>query len=339
MTKPVAQTPFTQADLEAVSFYSIPLNVRFRGIDVREGAVIRGPAGWGEFCAFNDYGDHESLPWLHTALEAAFQGWPAPVRGVVEVNSIIPAVEPHEAHRRAREAESTTAKIKVADHPDSLKEDIARVEAVRDALGPSGHLRIDVNGLWDLETATSNIPLLDKAAGGLQYVEQPCRSIEELAAVRKRVSVPIAADESIRRAEDPLKVAVAGAADVAVIKCTPLGGVRRALEVAEAAGLPVVVSSAVETSVGMRAQVALAASIPELPYACGFGTGSLFTGDLVPRDRDMNPRAGVIAVPGGPTPPEPELLERWAMADPERVRWWEERLGRVLALHNAQVSS
>ncbi|MBF6370895.1 O-succinylbenzoate synthase, partial [Nocardia puris] len=122
-------------------------------------------------------------------------------------------------------------------HPGSLREDLERVAAVRDALGADGAVRVDANAAWDVDTAVAHIAELDRAAGGLQYVEQPCRTIEELAAVRAQVEVPIAADESIRRAEDPLRVAVAGAADVAVIKCTPLGGVRRALAVAEAAGL------------------------------------------------------------------------------------------------------
>ncbi|ADG97234.1 Mandelate racemase/muconate lactonizing protein [Segniliparus rotundus DSM 44985] len=333
---PLGSVPVARADFLSVAFYSIPLNVRFRGVTVREGVLLEGPNGWGEFCAFDDYDDQESLPWLRTALEAALEGWPAQIRRVVPVNSIIPAVGPDEARRRALSARCATAKIKVADHPDSLAEDLARVEAVRDALGPGGHVRIDVNGKWDVGTARKHIPLLDKAAGGLQYVEQPCWTIDELAAVRKAVDVPIAADESIRRAEDPLKVAVAGAADVAVVKCTPLGGVRRALQVAEAAGLPTVVSSAVETSVGLGAQLALAAALPELPYACGFGTGALLTGDLVAPEAALGPKNGSVMAPMGPLAPDPELLARWTMPDPARVQWWSDRLDRVLALHNAQ---
>ena len=174
-----------------------------------------------------------------------------------------------------------TAKVKVADHPASLADDVARVEAVRDALGPGGAVRVDANGAWDVDTAVAAVRALDRAAGGLEYVEQPCRTIDELAAVRRRVDVRIAADESIRRADDPLRVAVAGAADVAVLKCTPLGGVRRALRVAEAAGLPCVVSSALETSVGLAAELALAGALPELDFACGLGTLALLDGDLV----------------------------------------------------------
>ncbi|MGL6234673.1 MAG: o-succinylbenzoate synthase [Segniliparus sp.] len=335
---PISELPVSRSDLTDVRFFSVPMNVKFRGIVVREGVLLRGPSGWGEFCAFGDYDDHEALPWLRTALEAAFQDWPAPVRDSIQVNSIIPAVGPDEANRRAREAGSGTAKIKVADHPDSLAEDVARVEAVRDALGPRGHVRIDVNGKWDVDTALKHLPLLDKAAGGLQYVEQPCWTIEELAEVRKKTDVPICADESIRRAEDPLAVAKAGAADIAMLKCTPLGGVRRSLEIAHAAGLPVVVSSAVETSVGLAAQIALAASLPELPYACGFGTGSLLTGDLLQPEDDRNPRGGRVAAHADRPVPDPALLERWDMRDPQRRQWWAERLDRVLRLHNAAAA-
>jgi O-succinylbenzoate synthase len=330
-----ADFPVHRTDFTAIHFYSIPMNVRFRNITVREGVLLQGPAGWGEFCAFDDYDDHESLSWLHTALEAAFQGWPTFIRNSIPVNSIIPAVGPEEAYRRARQDRCTTAKIKVADHADSLAEDIARVEAVRDALGPNGHLRIDVNGKWDLDTALKYIPTLNKAAGGLQYVEQPCATIDELAKVRTHVDVPVAADESIRRAEDPLKVAVAGAADIAIIKCTPLGGVRRALSIADAAGLPAVISSAVETSIGLGAQVALAAAIANLPYACGFGTNALLSGDLVSPEHALTPRNGTIDVlPVGLTP-DPKLLDQWVMTDPQRHQWWSDRLDRVLALHNA----
>jgi O-succinylbenzoate synthase len=196
-----------------------------------------------------------------------------------------------------------------------------------------------VNGRWDLDTALKHIPILDKAAGGLQYVEQPCASIEELAKVRRHVDVPVAADESIRRADDPLKVAVAGAADIAIIKCTPLGGVRQALSIADAAGLPAVISSAVETSIGLGAQVALAAAIANLPYACGFGTNALLTGDLVAPERALTPRNGTIDVHPVGRVPDPKLLDQWVMTDPQRQQWWSDRLDRVLALHNAHSTS
>lgn len=312
-----------------VRFYAIPMTTRFRGITVREGALLRGPNGWGEFCPFDDYDDRESATWLATAVEQCTRGWPASVRDRVPINCTVPVVEPARAHEIVARSGCGTAKVKVADHPESLGEDIARLEAVRDALGRGGAIRIDANAVWDVDTAVEHIRRLDRAAGGLEYVEQPCPSIEELAAVRRRVDVRIAADESIRRAEDPLKVAVAGAADVAVIKCTPLGGVRRAMRVAEAAGLPVVVSSALETSVGLAAQLALAGALPELDFACGLGTLSLLTGDIV-RD-SFRVVDGYLPVPTQPPVPDPELLERHEMTG-DRLAWWRDRLARVLAI-------
>jgi O-succinylbenzoate synthase len=302
------------------------MRTRFRGITVREGMLIEGPAGWGEFCPFADYDDAESASWLATAVEQATVGWPAPVRDRIPINCTIPVVGPDRAQEIAATSGCRTAKIKVADHPESLAEDVARVEAVRDGLGPAGRIRVDANAAWDVDTAVACIEALDKAAGGLEYVEQPCPTIEELAAVRRRVNVPIAADESIRRAEDPLRVAVAGAADIAVLKCTPLGGVRRALQVASAAGLPCVVSSALETSVGLGAQLALAGALPEMDLACGLGTLSLLTGDVV--EDSLVPVDGFLPVPRTPAVP---LAGAFEARDPARVEWWRARLTRVRA--------
>ncbi|WP_225725858.1 MULTISPECIES: o-succinylbenzoate synthase [unclassified Nocardia] len=310
--------------------YAVPLRTRFRGITVREGMLIEGPLGWGEFCPFPEYDDREAAGWLATALEQIAVGWPEPVRDRIPVNCTVPAVDPERAHAIVTGSGCRTAKVKIADHPDSLSEDLARVEAVRDALGPAGAVRVDANAVWDVETAVANIREIDRAAGGLEYVEQPCRTIDELAEVRRRVDVRIAADESIRRAEDPLRVAVAGAADIAVIKCTPLGGVRRALRVAAAAGLPCVVSSALETSVGLAAQLALAAALPELEFACGLGTLSLFTGDLV--TDSLRQVDGYLTVPRTAPTPDPGLIEKYRHPDPERVDWWHRRLNRVLPL-------
>jgi O-succinylbenzoate synthase len=316
-------------DFDDVRFYAIPMTTRFRGITVREGALVHGPNGWGEFCPFVDYDDAVAATWLATAVEQCTVGWPAPVRDRIPINCTVPVVEPARAHEIVAKSGCGTAKVKVADHPDALDEDLARLEAVRDAVGVDGKIRIDANAVWDVETAVRQIRLMDRAAGGLEYAEQPCRTIEELAAVRRKVDVRIAADESIRRAEDPLKVAVAGAADVAVIKCTPLGGVRRAMAVAEAAGLPVVVSSALETSVGLAAQLALAGALPELDFACGLGTLSLLTGDVVADS--LTVVDGCLPVPATPPAPDPELLDRHAMTG-DRLAWWQDRLSRVLAL-------
>ncbi|NEW46088.1 o-succinylbenzoate synthase [Nocardia cyriacigeorgica] len=318
------------SEVEAVGVYAVPMRTRFRGITVREGMLVRGPLGWGEFCPFPEYDDREAAHWLATAVEQVTVGWPAPVRDRVPVNCTVPAVGPERAHAIVAGSGCRTAKVKVADHPGSLAEDMARVAAVRDALGPDGAVRVDANALWDVDTAVRHITEIDRAAGGLEYVEQPCRTIDELAAVRRRVQVRIAADESIRRAEDPMKVAVAGAADIAVLKCTPLGGVRRALEVAAAAGLPCVVSSALETSVGLSAQLALAATLPELDYACGLGTVALFEGDVVAEP--LLPVDGFLPVPPTPPVPDPDLLQRYRHPDPDRTAWWRERFDRVHAL-------
>ncbi|GLY76054.1 o-succinylbenzoate synthase [Actinoallomurus iriomotensis] len=257
--------------------FAIPMRTRFRGVTRREGALVRGRAGWGEFSPFPEYRPAECARWLAAAYEAADEGWPEPRRTRIPVNVTVPAVGPEAAHAIVRSSGCRTAKVKVAEPGQDEREDIARVEAVRDALGPGGRVRVDANGAWDPDTAVRML----RALGELEYAEQPCATLEELAAVRARVDTPVAADESIRRAEDPLRVRAADAADIVVLKVQPLGGVRAALAVAEACGLPVVVSSAVETSVGLAAGLALAAALPELPYACGLGTLSLLEGDVV----------------------------------------------------------
>lgn len=256
--------------------FAIPMRTRFRGVTRRDGMLIRGPAGWGEFSPFSEYGPKECARWLAAAREAAYEGWPEPLRTSIPVNVTVPAVDAATAHRIVRSSGCRTAKVKVAEPGQGEADDVARVEAVRDALGPGGRVRVDANGAWDPDTAVRRL----KAFGELEYAEQPCATLEELAEVRRRAETPVAADESIRRADDPLRVRATGAADVVVLKVQPLGGVRAALRVAEACGLPVVVSSAVETSVGLAAGLALAAALPELPYACGLGTLSLLAGDV-----------------------------------------------------------
>ena len=265
--------------------YSIGLRSRFRGITQRQGMVWCGPAGWAEWSPFLDYQGPELVPWLRAAEEAAECGWPAPLRSEIEVNSTIPAVGPERAHVMAQAASCRTAKVKVAERGQCLTQDVGRLEAVRDALGAYGKIRIDANGGWAVDEAVHAVRELDRF--DLEYVEQPCASVDELADLRRRlvragVHVPIAADESIRRAADPYQVARCEAADIAVLKVQPLGGVRACLGIAERIGLPVVVSSALETSIGIRAGLALAATLPELPYACGLNTVALLTDDLVP---------------------------------------------------------
>ena len=305
--------------------WSVPMGTRFRGITVREGMLLRGDAGWGEFSPFLEYDASVAAPWLRAAREAADEGWPAPLRDSVPVNVTVPAVDPQRAAEIVRSSQGCrTAKVKVAEPGQSRADEEARLEAVRDVLGPDGRIRVDANGGWDVDTAVTAIRALDKAAGGLEYVEQPVASVEDLAAVRRRVDVPIAADESIRRAEDPYRVRDLKAADVAVLKVQPLGGVRACLRIAEDIGLPVVVSSALETSVGIAAGVALAAALPELHHASGLATVQLLTDDVV--THPLLPVDG--ALPVGPVTVDPAALERLRAA-PDREAHWRARLADV----------
>ncbi len=309
--------------------FSVPMRTRFRGVTHREGVLVSGAAGWGEWSPFLEYGPAEAAAWLRAALEAAAGDWPDPVRDRVPVNVTVPAVGPEQAHALVLRGGCRTAKVKVAEPGQDLAEDQARVEAVRAALdtaGPGGSLRIDANGAWSLEEALRAVPLLDRAAGGLEYVEQPCASVEDLAACRRRVAVPVAADESIRRAADPYRVRDLEAADVAVLKVQPLGGVRACLRIAADIGLPVVVSSALETSFGIAAGVALAAALPDLPHACGLATVQLLERDLV--EAPLLPVDGWLPV-GRPTLDRAALAA--AAAGPDRVRHWEERLAAARA--------
>ena len=308
--------------------FSIPMRTRFRGITTREGMLLKGPAGWGEFSPFLDYDARVAAPWLRCALEAADEGWPAPLRASVPVNVTVPAVGPEQAAKIVRAGQGCrTAKVKVAEPGQSRAEERARLEAVRDALGPGGAIRIDANGGWSVAEAVAAIRSRDRAAGGLEYVEQPCRSVEDLALVRRRVDVRIAADESIRRAEDPYRVRDLEAADIAVLKVQPLGGVRACLRIAEDLGLPVVVSSALETSVGIAAGVALAAALPELAFACGLATVQLLTDDVV--HRSLLPVDGELPVV---RPEVDETALSRLRADDARRGAWAKRLADVVAL-------
>ena len=292
----------------------------------REGMLLEGPQGWGEFSPPDDTDEGALTRWLTAAIEAGTVGWPDPVRGRVPIAVTVPAVDPARAHEIVTQSGCGTAEVTVATRPDSLADDIARLEAVRDALGPGGAIRVDANGQWDVDTAISSIGALASAAGGLDYVEQPCRTIDELAALRRRVDVRIAADQSIRCAQHPLDVSRAGAADIAVLTCAPLGGARRALRVAEVCELPCVVSSAPETSIGLAAGLALAGALPDLSFACGLGTKALLDGDVVAPSRSLIAVDGHLPVAPMPAAPDPELLRRFAVTDAEVVARWRRRL-------------
>ena len=323
--------PPLTALLERACVVAIPMRVRFRGVDVREAVVFEGPAGWGEFAPFPEYGDEESAPWLAAGIEEAYAARPAPVRDAVPVNATVPAVPPERVPEvLARFEGCTTAKVKVAERAQTLSDDLNRLAAVRDAMGPHARIRIDANGAWDVETATE--ALRRAAAYGIEYAEQPCATVDELAELRtalarKAIDVPIAADESIRKAQDPLLVARKGAADLVIVKVAPLGGIARALEIVDACGLPAVVSSALDTSIGISAGVALAAALPALEHACGLGTVGLFVRDVAAEP--MRPGAGVLR-PRRVTA-DPGALAALA-APPERRQWWRERMARCHAL-------
>ncbi|MGE9783147.1 o-succinylbenzoate synthase [Janibacter sp. G368] len=311
--------------LDGLHVVVLPLATRFRGVQEREVALVRGPLGWGEFAPFVEYGPAEAARWLDAAIEAAWSGWPQPQRGEVPVNATVPAVAADEvAGVLARYDGCTTAKVKVAERGQALADDLDRVAAVRDVMGPGARIRVDANGGWSLTQAADALAGL--APFDLEYAEQPCADVRDLARLRVELAhqgldVPVAADESIRKAQDPLEVARLRAADVVVVKVAPLGGVRSALRIVEDCGLPAVVSSAIDSSVGLRAGVALAAALPELPHACGLGTAALLTADVT--SDPLVPAGGALAVRDVVV--EPDLLATHA-APPKRVTWWRERV-------------
>jgi o-succinylbenzoate synthase len=299
--------------------YDIAMRLRFRGQERRQGVLLEGPAGWGEFSPFPEYDAVKASRWLAAAQEATTERWPTPRRSRIPVNTTVPAVGPERAHALVAASTCRTAKVKVAEPGQSLADDLARVEAVRDALGPAGALRVDANGAWRLDEAVTALTAL--SAFNLEYAEQPVATLEDMAALRRRVDVPIAADESVRNAADPLRIAGLQAADIVVLKVQPLGGVRACLAVAEACGLPVVVSSAIETSVGIAAGLALAGALPELPYACGLGTVPLLTADVC--STSLVPIDG--ALPVLRRAPVPDLRQD-TLADEATDRWWRQRI-------------
>jgi O-succinylbenzoate synthase len=274
--------------------FQVDLKIAFRGVTSRSGLLIKGPCGWGEFSPFPEYGVEIARRWAQSAWEAATEDGPKHYRTRVPVNVTVPAVDPATARRMVLESGCSTAKIKVGAAKGGTSrafDDEARIEAVRDALGPTGRIRLDANRSWDVEMARR---LIDAwACYDLEYVEQPVPSIEEMAELRRLVDVRIAADESVRDG-DPRAIKDAGAADIVVLKVQPLGGITRSIQIAEMIGLPVVVSSALETSIGIAFGLALAAALPELDFACGLATASLLAADVV--DEPALPVDGYLEV-------------------------------------------
>jgi O-succinylbenzoate synthase len=311
--------------LDRLHVVSLPMRVRFRGITTREVALIDGPAGWGEFGPFLEYEPPEAAHWLAAGIEAAYSAPPSPRRDRVPINATVPAVPADQVPDvLARFSGARTAKVKVAEAGQSLADDVARVNAVRSVL-PT--VRVDANGGWSVDEAAAAATALT-ADGALEYIEQPCKTVPELAELRRRVDVPIAADESIRKADDPLHVVRADAADIAVLKVAPLGGAAKLLDIAKQIAIPIVVSSALDSAVGIGHGLLAAAALPELRHACGLGTGRLFVEDVVD---PVAPVDGYLPVKR--VTPEPARLEALA-APPERRQWW---IDRVSACHQKLV--
>ncbi len=321
--------PSTDELLSTARVVALPLRTRFRGVDEREALLLHGPQGWTEFSPFPEYADAEASTWLFAAIDYGWRPQPPTLRDEIPVNATVPAVPAASvAGVLARFPGCRTAKVKVAERGQTLADDVARVAAVRDALGPEGRVRVDANAAWNLDEAEHAVHAL--AEFDLEYVEQPCATIDELAELRRRIrymGIPIAADESVRKADDPLAVARAGAADLVVVKAQPLGGVTRALEIVREAGLPAIVSSALDTSVGLGMGAALAAALPDLEIDCGLGTAALLAADVT--GSPLVPVDGVIPVRRVEV--DAELLDRHR-ATPDRERWWLDRLARCRAL-------
>lgn len=323
----MAGLPDRRDILADVHVVALPLATRFRGIDVREAMLLRGPSGWTEFAPFTEYEDAEAATWLAAAIDDGWGPDPELRRDVVPVNATLPAVGPDEiAGVLDRFGATRTVKVKVAQAGQSLADDVARVRAVRERLGPAGRIRVDANGGWNVDEAEHAAHAL--APYDLEYLEQPCATVPELGELRERLhdwQLPIAADESVRKASDPLAVVDAGAADLLVVKAAPLGGIAAALRIVAASGLPAVVSSALDTSVGLAMGARLAAALPELDYDCGLGTAALLTADVTAHP--LLPREGRIPVDR--VDADRDLLERWA-APADRRAWWLARAERCL---------
>ena len=310
----------TWIDFADASVFAIPLIDPVGGVRVYEGMLIEGPQGWGEFSAPPGCDDERSGRWLTASIEAGTVGWPDPVRGRVPVAVTVPAVDPERARDIVTGAGCRTVAVRIGDPGGTLGADIARLEAVRDALGPAGAIRADVNGNWDLDTAAGAIPALDRAAGGLEFVEQPCRTLAEVSALRARIDIPVAVDQSIRDAPDPLRLPLAASADIAVLTVAALGGVRRALRIAETCGLPCVVSGALESSIGTAGGLALAGVLGDTGFASTLGVG-LLGGDIVSGGRTLLPVDGTLPVSPMPPGPDPDRLAAFAADDETAARW------------------
>ena len=316
---------------------SIPLRTKFRGLTERELLVFEGSNGWSEWAAFTEYQDEEAATWLQAAIEWGFDELPEPVRKLVPVNAILPAVPTNEVAKvLGRAGKFSTVKIKVADPKQSLADDLERILEVKD-LFPEAKIRLDANGGYSVEMALELIAQLERNSIELEFFEQPVATIAELAELRVEIAkrgatVKIAADESVRKSSDPLAVELAGAADLLVLKSAPLGGVRNALDIANSSKLEICASSAMQSSIGLAAELHFAACLPALNFDAGLGTGHLFGGDL--SANRLIPVDGFIEVR------RPEINTSALdilKAEDHRYDWWIarlERCSRILGLES-----
>jgi O-succinylbenzoate synthase len=316
--------------LASLRVVALPMKTKFRGLTVRETALFRGPHGWGEFAPFIEYDATESLPWLESAIEAATTDFSVGVRNSIPINATVPASDDEREIERILSwyPGVNTVKIKVG---TGIREDLVRIARVRKHL-PDAKIRVDVNGSWSVDDAVFNIRTIygEVAGTSLEYVEQPVATLFELKELKERliVDVKIAGDEVLRKASDPFAVNLEGAIDVLMLKVSPLGGIKRSLELAAHHNLPVVVSSALESAVGISYGLRLASSLPQLNYACGLATGALFESDLatIPISSGaMNVSAPEI---------DDERFQRFA-ASQERLEWWRNRITEVWKLRRA----
>ena len=299
--------------LGSLKVVALATKTDFRSVTSREVALFEGPMGWGEFSPFLEYSYEESVPWLLSAVEAAFAKTPEPLRNRISINATMPALDnPDEiAEILSSFTGAKTVKIKVG---TDIEADLARIKHVR-RLRPDASIRIDVNGLWSVDQACAFL----EQVGEIEYVEQPCFTIEELRELKQRTDVRIAGDEIIRKAKDPFKVDLSGAVDVLMLKVAPLGGITRAMEIAVHHQLPVAVSSALESAVGISHGLKLAAALPTLDFACGLGTGALLAVDVA----ELAIIDGAIEVQD--VIPDSSALMKLAVSN-ERLNWWKNRI-------------
>lgn len=304
--------------LESMRVVALPMKTQFRGITIREVALFQGEYGWAEFSPFLEYGDEESSWWLASALEAATTPRPEALRDSIRVNGTIPAIADGTLLRQIVESYPgcTTFKIKVG---DNISDDLLRIQLVK-TLRPEASLRLDVNGLWNVDQALTYLRQIYAIAPNIEYVEQPCGTVEQLRELKSRADFPlqIAADEVVRKAADPFEVDLSGAADIVMLKVQPLGGLLRSHAIAAHHGLPTVVSSALESAVGITYGLSLAASLPELEFACGLATGALFSKDVA----HLPINEGEISL----NRPDIDLTGLDVAA--ERYEWWKNRAMR-----------